>query len=64
MESGCTRLIDQVEYFATGKVADWQNGFITVYFETDGDKVRFYASPTIIVEGKCLFNSVIYNGNV
>lgn len=63
-ESGCTRLTEQVEYFPTGKVADWQNGFITVYFETDGDKIRFYANPTIIVEGKCFFNGVLYNGNI
>lgn len=62
-ELGCTRLIEQVEYLPTGKIADWQNGFVTVYFYQDGDKVRFYGQPTIIVEGKCFFNGVLYDGN-
>lgn len=62
-ELGCTRLIEQVEYLPTGKVADWQNGFVTVMFYQDGDKVRFYGQPTIIVEGKCYFDGVLYDGN-
>jgi predicted phosphodiesterase len=64
LELGCTRLIQQVEYFPTGKVADWQNGFATVFFYTEGDKVRFYAQPHIIIEGRCYFNGVVYDGNV
>lgn len=62
LESGCTRLIQQVEFFPTGKVADWQQGFIEVVFTKDDD-VRFYASPTIILEGRCYYNGVVYDGN-
>lgn len=64
LELGCTRLTEQVEYFPTGKIADWQNGFVTVYFYKEGDKVRFYAEPHIIIEGRCMFNGVLYNGNI
>jgi predicted phosphodiesterase len=63
LELGCTRLIQQVEYLPTGKIADWQNGFATVYFSTEGDKVRFYAQTHIIIDGKCFFNGVVYDGS-
>ena len=63
-ESGCTRIAEQVEYFPTGKVADWQNGFLVVNFLVESDKVRFYATPVIIIEGKCFYNGVLYDGNL
>ena len=63
LESGCTRLINQVEYLPTGVVADWQNGFVTVHFWVDGDKVRFFASPHIIIDGRCYYNGVVYDFN-
>jgi hypothetical protein len=59
-ESGCTRIKEQVEYLPTGVVADWQQGFVTVHFMVDGDNVRFYGQPTIILDGKCYYNGVIY----
>ncbi len=62
LESGCTRLIEQVEYLPTGVVADWQNGFVTVHFWVEGDKVRFFAQPHIIIDGKCYYNGVVYDG--
>jgi predicted phosphodiesterase len=63
LESGCMRLITQVEYLPTGVVADWQNGFVTVHFWIEGDKVRFYAQPNIIIDGRCYYNGVVYDGN-
>lgn len=63
LESGCTRLINQVEYLPTGVVADWQNGFVTVHFWQDGDKVRFFAQPNIIIDGRCYYNGKVYDFN-
>lgn len=62
-ELGCTRLIQQVEYFPTGKIADWQQGFVMVNFYTDGDKVRFYGETVPIIDGKCYYGGIIYDGN-
>jgi len=63
-ESGCTRLVKQVEFLPTAKVADWQQGFIEAVFMIDNKNVRFYASPTLILEGKCYFNGVVYDGKI
>jgi hypothetical protein len=62
VESGCTRLTKQVEFFPTGKIADWQQGFVEVVFMKEQDEVRFYARPVLILEGKCYYNGIIYNG--
>lgn len=62
-ESGCTRLVEQVEYLPTGVVADWQQGFITINFWVEDGKVRFYGFPTIILDGRCCYNGIIYDGN-
>lgn len=62
-ELGCTRLTQQVEYFPTGKIADWQQGFVVVSFYVDGDKVRFYGETVPIIEGKCYYNGVVYTGD-
>ncbi len=62
-ESGCTRITQQVEYLPTGVVADWQQGFVTVHFYIENGVVRFYGAPTIILDGKCFYNGVLYDGN-
>lgn len=62
-ESGCTRVKEEVEYLPTGKIADWQQGFVTVVFHKDGDNVRFYGHPTLILDGRCYYNGIIYDGN-
>jgi len=62
-ESGCTRLVEQVEYLPTGVVADWQQGFVTVNFWLENGKIRFYGQPTIILDGRCCFNGIVYDGN-
>ena len=58
LESGCTRLTKEVEFFPTGKTADWQQGFIEVVFTKDS----FFAQPTLILNGKCYYNGIIYKG--
>lgn len=58
LESGCTRLTKEVEFFPTGKTADWQQGFIEVVFTNDG----FFAQPTLILNGECYYNGIIYKG--
>ena len=58
LESGCTRLTKEVEFFPTGKTADWQQGFIEVVFTKDS----FFAQPTLILNGQCYYNGIIYKG--
>jgi predicted phosphodiesterase len=58
LESGCTRLTKEVEFFPTGKTADWQQGFIEVVFT----KAGFFAQPTLILNGECYYNGIIYKG--
>ena len=62
-ESGCTRIIKEVEYFPTGKIADWQQGFIVVNFLDEGDNIRFYAQSHLILEGKTVYNGTLHDGN-
>lgn len=62
-ESGCTRIIKEVEYFPTGKIADWQQGFVVVNFIEDGDNIRFYAQSHLILEGKTVYNGILHDGN-
>jgi predicted phosphodiesterase len=63
LEVGCGRVRTEVEYFPTGRIPDWQHGFVTVDFIADGEKVFFYAQPHQIINGTCNYNGVIYNGN-
>jgi predicted phosphodiesterase len=62
-ELGHTRIGTQVEYFPTAKIPDWQQGFVSVSFYPDGDNVRFFLEPISIIEGRCLYNGVVYDGN-
>jgi hypothetical protein len=62
MESGCMRHIKEVEYFPTGKVADWQNSFIEVIFDLREEKPIFLGTSHLIIDGKCKYNGVIYDG--
>jgi hypothetical protein len=61
-ESGCMRIREQVEYFPTGKIADWQNALIPVTFDLRGEKPVFHARPHLIIGGECEYNGVIYDG--
>jgi predicted phosphodiesterase len=63
IECGCGRVRTEVEYFPTGRVPDWQHGFVTVVFYREGGKVYFFAQPHQIVSGMCIYNGVVYNGN-
>jgi hypothetical protein len=62
-ELGHTRIGEQVEYFPTAKIPDWQQGFVCVSFYTEGEKVRFFGEPVSIIEGQCYYNGIVYSGN-
>lgn len=61
-ESGCMRLRDKVEYFATGVQPDWQHGFVSVSFMQDGklpDSVpTVYSQPYLIQDGKTIYEGI------
>lgn len=62
-ESGCTRLIEQVEYFPTGIIPQWQQGFVHIRFYLHNNKVKFSGHSYFINEGRCFFNGKLYDGN-
>lgn len=62
LESGCTRLTEQVEYLPTGKIADWQQGFVCVTFvRRDGD-MYFHWECVQIINGHCMYNGEFFSG--
>jgi predicted phosphodiesterase len=63
IEVGCGRVRSEVEYFPTGKIPDWQHGFATVHFYTVNNQVYFFAEPHQIIDGMCMYNGVLYDGN-
>lgn len=62
-ELGHTRIGQQVEYFPTGKIPDWQQGFLVVSFITEGDNVRFFGECVSIIEGRCYYGGIVHDGN-
>lgn len=62
-ELGCTRVRENVEYFPTAKIADWQQGFVSIVFDNRGGSTRFYGQTHVIIDGQCYYNGVLYNGN-
>jgi hypothetical protein len=62
VELGHTRIQEEVEYFPTGKIPDWQQGFAVVNF-TDFKNPRFYLETVSIIESRCYYNGVVYDGN-
>lgn len=61
-ETGCTRVRTEVEYFPTGRIPDWQNGYVTITFYECGDEVYFFGENHAIVDGITEYNGVIYFG--
>lgn len=62
-ETGCTRVRTEVEYFPTGRIPDWQNGFVTIDFYNNGDDVYFFGTCHPVVDGVASYNGVVYYGN-
>lgn len=62
-EMGHTRIGEQVEYFPTGKIPDWQQGFVAVSFLEENGNVRFFGEPVNIVEGRCYYGGIVHDGN-
>ena len=62
-ELGCTRELNRVEYLPTGKIADWQHGFVVVNFLRENKNIRFYATSHLILEGRTVYNGVLIDGN-
>jgi hypothetical protein len=63
IECGCGRIRTEVEYFPTGRIPNWQNGFTVIHFYTIGNGVFFFAQPIQVIEGRCLYNGIVYDGN-
>lgn len=63
LEVGCGRVRTEVEYFPTGKIPDWQHGFATVHFYKENKEILFFAETHQIIDGMCMYNGVVYNGN-
>lgn len=64
LQSGCLRLKEQVEYFPTGIIADWQHGFVVVtFYQESPGKYMFFGETVPIINHKCIYNGVIYDGN-
>jgi hypothetical protein len=63
LEIGCGRVRTEVEYFPTGKIPDWQHGFATIHFYTINKEVYFFAEPHQVIDGMCMYNGVLYDGN-
>jgi hypothetical protein len=64
LECGCGRVRTEVEYFPTGRIPDWQHGFVTVSFVPCGDTVLFYAQTHQVINGSCYYDGVVYSGNI
>jgi hypothetical protein len=63
VETGCTRLKEQVEYFPTGIIPDWQTGFVHVHFYKQNGEINFNAQPYCVIDGRCYYNGKIHDGN-
>lgn len=63
LEVGCGRVREEVEYFPTGRIPDWQHGFASVHFYTVGKDIFFFAQTHQIINGMCMYNGVVYDGN-
>lgn len=59
IESGHMRRQDEVEYFPTAVLPDWQQGFVDVTFDLSSAP-KFFAKPVAIVDGVCELNGKIY----
>lgn len=63
-QSGCLRLREEVEYLPTGVIADWQHGFVSVtFYEESPGKYLFFGESVPIIDYKCHYNGIIYDGN-
>lgn len=61
--TGCLRLKEQVEYFPTAVIPDWQHGFGTVTFYKRGSEIFPVANVHPIINGRTNFNGKFYDGN-
>ncbi len=58
-ESGTMRLIEEVEYFPTGKIPNWAQGYVSCIFNKD--RSTFFADTHLIYDGETAFNGKIYS---
>lgn len=63
LEIGCGRIREEVEYFPTGKIPDWQHGFGVIQFIKTHNGYTFHAQVIPVINGTCLYNGVWYDGN-
>lgn len=63
VETGCTRLKEQVEYFPTGVISDWQHGFVHIHFYKQNGLIKFNSQPYCIIDGQCYFNGKVHDSS-
>lgn len=63
LTTGCLRLKEQVEFFPTAVIPDWQQGIGTATFYKRGNEIFFVANVHPILNGRTNFNGKFYDGN-
>jgi len=62
LQSGHTRIGEEVEYFPTGKIPNWQQGFnVVTFYRIDGE-MFFHWECTQIISGRCMYNGELFAG--
>lgn len=62
LESGNTRICERVEYFPTGKIPDWQQGYVCITFIRHSDDWFFHWECVQIINGRCMYANEFYSG--
>lgn len=62
LQSGHTRVGEEVEYFPTGKIPNWQQGFNVVTFYRHDGEMFFHWEVCQIIDGRTMYSGEFYSG--
>ncbi len=62
LQSGHTRVGEQVEYFPTGKIPNWQQGFNVLTFYRHSGEWFVHWECVQIINGRCFYNGELFEG--
>lgn len=62
VEMGHTRIGEQVEYFPTGKIPDWQQGMLFITFVRRNGEWFFHWECVQIIDGYAMYNGEFFSG--